>query len=241
MRTRPRITWLIAGAIIVLLVVAGVDALRSSRGETSAPAAPTKIISILTAPTETSVSPTPTAIQTAPTDTSVSATPTVPPPLPPTQVAAQGGTPRHVKYARAALAVCAAASSELFRRANPNLLQSEGWTGGRFSLEEMANIWEWNRVAAEMQTRSLRRLEALAAPPAERKLISEFFRAAEDERDLLREVAGAAAGDHAELLQTLGTKRVDATHRKDGVVARISARWHLDPEPLQACPLMLPA
>ncbi len=235
---RTRITWLIGGAVVVLLVLAGVDALRSDRSETSAPTSLTEILSP-PAPTESST-------QITPADTSVAETPVAetstqsflaPPPL-----TAQGGTPRHAKYARAALAVCASASSELFRRANPSLLQSAGWTGApAFSLEEMDNIWEWNTVAAEIETRSLRRLKSLPAPQTERKLISEFFRAAENERDLLRKVAGAAAADYPELLGVLGSKRVDATHRKDGIVARISARWHLDHDSLQACPLMLPA
>jgi hypothetical protein len=225
---RTRITWLIGGAVVVLLVLAGVDALRSGRSETSAPAAPTETSMQITA-TDTSVA-----------ETSVAETSTQSF-LAPRPLTAQGGTPRHAKYARAALAVCASASSELFRRANPQLLRSAGWTDGKFSLEEMENIWQWNSVAAKMETRSLKRLEALPAPHAEQKLISEFFRAAEDERNLLREVAGAAAADYPELLRVLGSKRVDATHRKDGIVVRISARWHLDPEPLRACPLMLPA
>lgn len=71
-------------------------------------------------------------------------------------------------------------------------------------------------------------------------MISEFFRAAENERDLLRKVAGQAAADYPELLRILDRKRADATQLKDEVVARISARWHLDPKPLQGCPLLLP-
>ena len=220
---RTRITWLIGGAVVVLLVLAGVDALRSGNSGTSAPAAPTE-----------------TRMQITATDTSVAEMSTQSF-LAPRPLMARGGTPRHAKYARAALAVCASATSELFRRANPQLLLSAGWTNGHFSLEEMENIWQWNSVAAKMETRSLKRLEAIPAPHAEEKLISEFFRAAEDERDLLRKVAGAAAADYPELLGVLASKRVDATHRKDGIVARISARWHLDPESLRACPLMLPA
>jgi hypothetical protein len=72
-------------------------------------------------------------------------------------------------------------------------------------------------------------------------LIRRFFQAAEDERKLLREGAGAAAADYPELVRALGNSRVNATHQKNGVVARLSARWHLDPEPLETCPLMLPA
>lgn len=235
---RTRITWLIGGAVVVLLVLAGVDALRSGRSETSPPPSLTEILSP-PAPTESST-------QITPADTSVAETPvaetstqsSVPPQ--PMHVTAQGGTPRHAKYARAALAVCASASSELFRRANPSLLQSAGWTGAAFSLEEMDNIWEWNTVAAKIETRSLRRLKSLPAPQTERKLISEFFRAAENERDLLRKVAGQAAADYSELLRILDRKRADATQLKDEVVARISARWHLDPKPLQGCPLLLP-
>jgi len=40
MRKRPRITWLIGGAVAALLVLAGVDALRSAVSKTSAPTAP---------------------------------------------------------------------------------------------------------------------------------------------------------------------------------------------------------
>ena len=85
----------------------------------------------------------------------------------------------------------------------------------------MDNIWEWNTVAAKIETRSLKRLKSLSAPQTERKLISEFFRAAENERDLLRKVAGQAAVDYPELLRILDRKRADATQLKDEVVARI--------------------
>jgi len=236
MRGRASITWLIGGAVLVLLVLAGVDALRSGGSETSPSASLAEILSPAA----------PSSTQTTSADTSAAETPvdetsteSVEPPRP-MHITAQGGTPRHAKYARAALAICSGATSELFRKANPRLLQSAGWTGEAFSLEEMDNIWEWNTVAAETETRSLRRLKSLPAPQAERKLIGEFFRAAEDERDLLRKVAGQAAMDYPELLRILAKKREDATHLKDEVVASISARWHLDPKPLQACPLLLP-
>jgi len=238
MRGRASITWLIGGAVLVLLVLAGVDALRSGRSETSASASLAEILSPA-APMESSTQITSADTSAAETPVAATSTESFQPPRP-MHITAQGGTPRHAKYARAALAICSGATSELFRKANPRLLQSAGWTGEAFSLEEMDNIWEWNTVAAETETRSLRRLKSLPAPQAERKLIGEFFRAAEDERDLLRKVAGQAAMDYPELLRILAKKREDATHLKDEVVARMAARWHLDPKPLQACPLLLP-
>jgi len=238
MRGRASITWLIGGAVLVLLVLAGVDALRSGRSETSASASLAEILSPA-APMESSTQITSADTSAAETPVAATSTESFQPPRP-MHITAQGGTPRHAKYARAALAICSGATSELFRKANPRLLQSAGWTGEAFSLEEMDNIWEWNTVAAETETRSLRRLKSLPAPQAERKLIGEFFRAAEGERDLLRKVAGQAAMDYPELLRILAKKREDATHLKDEVVASISARWHLDPKPLQACPLLLP-
>jgi hypothetical protein len=39
----------------------------------------------------------------------------------------------------------------------------------------------------------------------------------------------------------LVAKRVDATHRKDGVASRLAARLSVDLEPLQWCPMLLPA
>ena len=238
MRGRASITWLIGGAVLVLLVLAGVDALRSGRSETSPSASLAEILSPA-APMESSTQITSADTSAAETPVAATSTESFQPPRP-MHITAQGGTPRHAKYARAALAICSGATSELFRKANPRLLQSAGWTGEAFSLEEMDNIWEWNTVAAETETRSLRRLKSLPAPQAERKLIGEFFRAAEDERDLLRKVAGQAAMDYPELLRILAKKREDATHLKDEVVARMAARWHLDPKPLQACPLLLP-
>ena len=238
MRGRASITWLIGGAVLVLLVLAGVDALRSGRSETSPSASLAEILSPA-APMESSTQITSADTSAAETPVAATSTESFQPPRP-MHITAQGGTPRHAKYARAALAICSGATSELFRKANPRLLQSAGWTGEAFSLEEMDNIWEWNTVAAETETRSLRRLKSLPAPQAERKLIGEFFRAAEGERDLLRKVAGQAAMDYPELLRILAKKREDATHLKDEVVASISARWHLDPKPLQACPLLLP-
>ena len=238
MRGRASITWLIGGAVLVLLVLAGVDALRSGRSETSPSASLAEILSPA-APMESSTQITSADTSAAETPVAATSTESFQPPRP-MHITAQGGTPRHAKYARAALAICSGATSELFRKANPRLLQSAGWTGEAFSLEEMDNIWEWNTVAAETETRSLRRLKSLPAPQAERKSIGEFFRAAEGERDLLRKVAGQAAMDYPELLRILAKKRQDATHLKDEVVARMAARWHLDPKPLQACPLLLP-
>jgi hypothetical protein len=236
MRGRASITWLIGGAVLVLLVLAGVDALRSGRSETSPTASLAEILSPA-APSSTQTTSADTSAAEAP--VAETSTGSFQPPRP-MHITAQGGTPRHAKYARAALAICSGATSELFRKANPTLLQSPGWTGEAFSLEEMDNIWEWNEAAAEIETRSLRRLKSLPAPQAERKSIGEFFRAAEGERDLLRKVAGQAAMDYPELLRILAKKREDATHLKDEVVARMAARWHLDPKPLQACPLLLP-
>ena len=236
MRKRAGITWLIGGAVVAVLVLAGVDALRSGGSETSPPVSLTDILSPVTS-TESSTQITPT--ETSETPVAETSTESFRPPQR-MHITAQGGPPRHAKYARAALAVCASATSELFKRANPELLQSAGWTGAAFSLEEMDNIWEWNTAAAEVETQSLKRLEALPVPQGERKLVGEFFRAAEKERDLLRDVAGQAAKDYPELLRVLAKKREDATHVKDDVVARISARWHLDPKPLQGCPLLLP-
>jgi len=238
MRGRASITWLIGGAVLVLLVLAGVDALRSGRSETSPSPSLTDILSPA-APAEGSTQITSADTSAAEAPVAERSTESFQPPRP-MHITAQGGTPRHAKYARAALAICSGATSELFRKANPRLLQSAGWTGAAFSLEEMDNIWEWNTVAAETETRSLGRLETLPAPQADRKLVGRFFRAAEDERDLLRKVAGQAAMDYPELLRILAKKREDATHQKDEVAARISARWHLDPKPLQACPLLLP-
>ena len=184
MRGRASITWLIGGAVLVLLVLAGVDALRSGGSETSPSASLAEILSPA-APMESSTQITSADTSAAETPVAATSTESFQPPRP-MHITAQGGTPRHAKYARAALAICSGATSELFRKANPRLLQSAGWTGEAFSLEEMDNIWEWNTVAAETETRSLRRLKSLPAPQAERKLIGEFFRAAEGERDLLR-------------------------------------------------------
>jgi hypothetical protein len=161
MRGRASITWLIGGAVLVLLVLAGVDALRSGRSETSPSASLAEILSPAA----------PSSTQTTSADTSAAEAPV---------------------------------------------------------------------ADAEIETRSLRRLKSLPAPQAERKSIGEFFRAAEGERDLLRKVAGQAAMDYPELLRILAKKREDATHLKDEVVARMAARWHLDPKPIQACPLLLP-
>jgi hypothetical protein len=69
---------------------------------------------------------------------------------------------------------------------------------------------------------------ALSPPRADRVLVNQFLSSMERERDTLR--------------QFDTQKRIRATHQKDALADRLSARWGLRPrEVLRGCPVSLPA
>ena len=188
---RTRVTWLIAGGVVALLLFAGVDGLRSSFSDTSAP----------------------TSRKTAGSGTV-------------TETAGQGMSPAAEEYVAQAQVICGRASSELLRHGVPG----DG-------LDELA---EWHATAARAAEESLTQLRALP-PPAGQALPDHFYAAAEHVIDLLRRTAVAARAGDGRRARTLAFMRIGATHEKDRVADHLSARWHLDPAFLQACPLMLPA
>jgi hypothetical protein len=100
----------------------------------------------------------------------------------------------------------------------------------------------WNADAARAAESSLRQLQALPPPNADQALMEQFFSAAAEEIDLLRQSAVAASAGEETHARALANKRVDATHRKDASADQLSARWGLDDvEILRACPVTLPA
>jgi hypothetical protein len=106
-------------------------------------------------------------------------------------------------------------------------------------LEEIA---AWYMAAARAAESSLAKLRALPPPEADQALINDFFSAAEEEIDALRQAAAAAYAGERRRARVLSGKRVDASHRKDARADRLSERWRLgDLEILRRCPVALPA
>jgi hypothetical protein len=184
-------TWLIGGGVVALLLLAGVDALRSSFGDTPAPASG---------------------------KTSGSGTVT--------ETTGKDMSPAVQEYVSQAQMICGRASSELLRHGVPG----DG-------LDELAG---WHATAARAAEESLTQLRALP-PPAGQALPDHFYAAAKHVIDLLRRTAVAARAGDGRRARTLSFMRIGATHEKDRVADRLSARWHLAPAFLQACSLMLPA
>jgi hypothetical protein len=191
---RPRLTWVIVGAVVALLIAAGLDALRSKGSRTS--------------------------LRTAPTAEPVSATPTE----------GLGTSPRIRQYVAGARAICVQALTDLHRAVSPIRPTR---------LEEIA---AWYMAAAGAAESSLAKLQALPPPEADQALINDFFSAAEEEIDALRQAAAAAYAGERRRARVLSGKRVDASHRKDARADRLSERWRLgDLEILRRCPVALPA
>ena len=142
-----------------------------------------------------------------------------------------GKSARIRQYVVAAHAVCAQAMSDLHAAA-----------GTMFPGAGLEEIAAWHAAAARAGKNSLTNLQALPSPRSDQALINEFFSAAEEEIDALRQVAAAASAGQRRRVRVLVRKRIDASHRKDASADRLSARWRVaNPEILHACPLSLPA
>jgi hypothetical protein len=86
----------------------------------------------------------------------------------------------------------------------------------------------WEEAAVAASEWALAKLRALSPPRADRALVNQFLSAMEREHDALR--------------QSETQKRIRATHQKDALADRLSARWRLHPrEVLRGCPVGLPA
>jgi hypothetical protein len=188
-------TWLVIGGVAALLVIAGVDALRSALSESPAPPAPTQGFASPTTASNDSLAPT-TILSTenfAPADGVATYT-------------LREGSPRVRKYVAKAVAICVGANA------------------GFQSAVDVA----FEEAAVAASDWALANLRALSPPRADRALVNQFLSAMERERDTLR--------------QFDTQKRIRATHQKDALADRLSARWRLRPrEVLRACPVSLPA
>jgi hypothetical protein len=194
MHRPPRITWLVVGGVLALLVAAGVDALRSL-SESPAPPAPTQGFASPT--TASNDSPVPTTILSAENFAPVegAATYTLP-----------EGSLRVRKYVAQALAIC---------------------IGANAGFQSAADV-AFEEAAAAASEWAIANLRALSPPRADRALVNQLLSAMERERDALRQFGSQ--------------KRIRATHQKDALADRLSARWRLSPpEVLRACPVSLPA
>jgi hypothetical protein len=99
-----------------------------------------------------------------------------------------------------------------------------GANAGFQSTDDVA----WEEAAVAASEWALAKLRALSPPRADRALVNQFLSAMERERDALR--------------QSETRKRIRATHQKDALADRLSARWRLRPrEVLRGCPVGLPA
>jgi hypothetical protein len=185
-------TWLIVGGVAVLLVIAGVDALRSGRSESPAPPAPTQGLASPTTAANDSLTPT-TILNFAPAKGVATYT-------------LREGNPRVRKYVAQAVAICVGANA------------------GFQSQQEVA----FEEAAAAASEWALANLRALSPPRADRALVNQFLSTMEREIDAIP--------------QFDSQKRIRATHQKDALADRLSARWGLRPrEVLRGCPVRLPA
>jgi metal-dependent amidase/aminoacylase/carboxypeptidase family protein len=178
----------------VVLVIAGVDALRSALSESPAPPASTQSLASPTTAPNDSLAPTTMSTENfAPAEGVATYT-------------TREHSPRVRKYIAQAVAICVGANAGF---------QSEG----EFAFEE---------AAAAASQWALANLRALSPPRADRALVNQFLSAMEKEIDAIP--------------QFDSQKRIRATHQKDALADRLSARLRLRPrEVLRACPVSLPA
>jgi hypothetical protein len=167
-------SWLVIGGVAALLLVAGIDALRSGFTESSAP----------TVPTERSVPCTAASTGTLGPSTTLSTESLAPAESGP-GFTMMGSSPRIREYVAHAVAICAGANSGL---------ATVGFSGGQ---------GEWELAAAAASEWALENLRALPRPPGDRVLLDEFFSAAQRELEALRTAAAvSAAGPSARILAT---------------------------------------
>jgi hypothetical protein len=195
MRQPPGMSRLVIGGVAVLLVIAGVDALRSALSESSAPPASTQGLASPTSAPNDSLAPT----TTMSTEN-----------FAPAEGVATYTTREHSlrvrKYIAQAVAICVGANAGF----------------------QSAGEFAWEEAAAAASEWALANLRALSPPRADRLLINQFLSAMEKQTDAIRQIDSQ--------------KRIRATHQKDALADRLSARWSLRPrEVLRRCPVSLPA
>jgi serine/threonine-protein kinase len=127
------------------------------------------------------------------------------------------------RYVAEAIAICGAAN-ERFDAATAALDLPDG----EWELEHEA---AWNEAAVRFSEEALAGLRALRPPQGGRAWVKEMLSLFEEQTDVLRQAAAAAAAGDAALAADLGWQRVEATHRKDELVG----------ERLWGCPISLPA
>ena len=135
------------------------------------------------------------------------------------------GTPQtpsltRAKYLQRARKICDAANTKV-----GNL------PGGMFgySLSSKSSA-EWATKMARIAEQTLAKLHALPPPPGKRALIDKWFSFADRIPVVFRRLAAAASAGEATLAHDLNWKRIQLTHKEDGV--------GYIPEP---CPMTLPA
>ena len=156
-----------------------------------------------------------------------------------------GGTPNDLVYARGSVWV---AVDELAASVNP-LTRAQyiarasaicDAANGRFHAAEeelglnggpgFEDIQAWNEAAARFSEEAIAELRALPPPKADRAEFIEFYQRLEQQTSVLHQTAEAAWNHDTTLAEELGKRRVELTHKKDGLEPR-----------LQGCPVSLPA
>jgi hypothetical protein len=132
------------------------------------------------------------------------------------------------KYIVRADAICRAATAR-FEASQPRPWGTE--------LEDIAAS---SKAAALASEKALTELRALPPPEADRARVNRILLLMEQQTEVLRQTAVAAAAGDATRVRMLGDARLDMTRRKDDLVYRLASLWGVPPG-LDGCPVSLTA
>ncbi len=131
------------------------------------------------------------------------------------------------RYVADAVAICSAADAE-FEEEVPGLMQLETTNFQQFfvGFPDLESVAVWHETRARRADSVIARLRTLPAPDEIGDNLDQLFDLMDEENDLTRQIAVAAADGDEQLVDTLIEKRVNATHRKDGLAFSIGyAMW----------------
>ena len=132
----------------------------------------------------------------------------------PAQTAPLAAPVTEAQYHARAAAICTGATKKfqaVWRRVFPTWLTTTKGTLAQWAV--------WHRAAARFAEQSLHRLRGLAPPRGYGAQVSKWLSLAQQEADVLRQAAAAAAVGNRPRFEALGGRRVNLTHRKDAVGA----------------------
>jgi hypothetical protein len=131
------------------------------------------------------------------------------------------------RFVAEAVSLCTAADAEFAAEVN-GMMQTEtdNFQQYQVGFPDLQSVADWHDAQTRYADRVIAELTTLPVPELIADDVGRFFTLMEEETELNRQIAAAAAANDQSAVDTLTRRRVDATHAKDGLAFRIGyALW----------------